>query len=290
MHQNSVYGTGVEIRSFVEIFDVHVTVFSRNFNYTTYFGNNLSNFKMELLLFNEHYDIIDYVNDNINIEIKRIKNINYKRKNIFPNCVPNKKLKLDIVNKNHVSDSNNLEINKDKYENRKRKIDLQNCTTNKKIKLEINQEKIKCSKLKEDSYYGEMTYRCSFCFAVYWKEERKKSNCCHSGKVILSPLSKFDSLLKNMLLYDKYFRHLIRYYNNLYSFATFSANVINEKQKAIYNLKIQGQVCHIVPNTILPVNNEEPYCGQLYIYDTNTAIEKRLNANKNITKKHLQLL
>ena len=52
------------------------------------------------------------------------------------------------------------------------------------------------------------------------------------------------------------FRILIRYYNNLFSFATFSANVKCENQKAIYNLKIQGQVCHKTPNNLIPTNDE----------------------------------
>ena len=72
---------------------------------------------------------------------------------------------------------------------------------------------------------------------------------------------------------------MIRYYNNLFCFATFAANVRHVQQKAIYNLKIQGQVCHITPNTIISPSNEEPTCGQLYIYDDITSIEKRLKTN-----------
>ena len=90
-------------------------------------------------------------------------------------------------------------------------------------------------------------------------------NVLKKGKIILSPLSIYDEKLKNLLLNDKNFRHLIRYYNNLFCFAKFNANVINNKKQAIYNLKIHGQICHKLPNNLLPNNSEETSCGQLYI-------------------------
>lgn len=75
----------------------------------------------------------------------------------------------------------------------------------------------------------------------------------------------------------------IRYYNNLFCYATFRANVPFTKQKAIYNLKIQGQVCHSTPTSLMPKDVENPTCGQLCIYDNVTAIEKRLKANENLS-------
>ena len=138
--------------------------------------------------------------------------------------------------------------------------------------------------MQDTSYFGEMTYVCKKCLAVYWKEEKHKSNCCHNGTVILSPLSDYDEKLKHMLLHDQTFRYLIRYYNNLFCFATFNANVKQEKKKGIYNLKIQGQICHITPNTLLPIDKEEPSCGQLYIYDNITALERRLKKNQDQVK------
>ena len=89
-------------------------------------------------------------------------------------------------------------------------------------------------------------------------KKKKKFNCCQKGKIILSPLSIYDEKLKNLLFNDKNFRHLIRYYNNLFCFATFNANEINNKKQAIYNLKIQGQICHKLPNNLLHNKSEEP--------------------------------
>ena len=60
-------------------------------------------------------------------------------------------------------------------------------------------------------------------------------------------------------------------------------NKVNER----YNLKIQGQVCHMTPNSLIPSNNEEPICGQLYIYDDVISIEKRQKANEKLIEEHL---
>ncbi|OXU16508.1 hypothetical protein TSAR_001351, partial [Trichomalopsis sarcophagae] len=96
-----------------------------------------------------------------------------------------------------------------------------------------------CDNVTETSYFGKMTIECKYCSAMFRKEKIKKSGCCHNSSIVLSPLSEYNRDLKQLLFYDSHFRHLIRYYNNLFCFATFSANVIHEKQKAVYNLKIQ---------------------------------------------------
>ena len=260
MSQNGIYGNEIEIKAFAEMYNIQVSVHSNNANDIYSFGNNSSSQKLMLLFDGNfdsgHYDIFEYFNDSVKSEILQLK-------------------------KN----------------NRKRKIDSQTDTKirNKKSKLivDYNRQKNKRTKKKElncSSYLGEMNYKCRYCSAVFWNEEQKKSNCCQNGNIILSPLSNYDAKLKHLLLNDDIFRYLIRYYNNLFGFATFNANIKYEKKKAIYNLKIQGQICHTTPNTLIPVNNKEPCCGQLYIYDNVTAVEKRLSKNKNLSREHLKLL
>lgn len=39
--------------------------------------------------------------------------------------------------------------------------------------------------------FGDMNVSCQHCNALYWKAERLKNNCCHSGKVKLPNLSKY---------------------------------------------------------------------------------------------------
>ena len=202
--------------------------------------------------------------NDINRKISRTSNIKISRKKSksFKFC------NNDINRK--ISRKNNVKISK-------RKLKSRNFCNNDKS-------------LNDPSYFGEMSYTCKFCSAVFWKEDRMKSNCCHNGTIYISPLSPYNENLKDLLLHDIHFRLLIRYYNNLFCFATFCANVKNENQKAIYNLKIQGQVCHITPNTLLPLHKEEPICGQLYIYDDITSVEKRLKSNEKLTKEHLEIL
>lgn len=136
---------------------------------------------------------------------------------------------------------------------------------------------------------GRMEVQCQFCGAVYWKQEKYKSICCHKGTVYIPQYSEYNEKLKKLLINDNDFRLLIRYYNNLFSFATFSANVLGDQDKSIYNLKIQGQICHKTPNYLLS-ESEEPTCGQFYIYDDNDAIEKKLKSNPNLSINHMKLL
>ena len=138
--------------------------------------------------------------------------------------------------------------------------------------------------------FGDMNYICPHCSVFFWHVEFSKKSCCHFGKVKLPPLTDYDNKMKNLLLYDLNYRQLIRYYNNRFSFASFSANVLNEHKKGIYNLKIQGQACHVTPNSIYARKGETPYGGQIDIYDDYKAIKRRLKDNSRLSKQHMEIL
>ena len=123
--------------------------------------------------------------------------------------------------------------------------------------------------------FGGINYICSHCLVFFGHVEFSKKSCCHFGKVKLSPLTDYDKKMKNLLLYDLHYRQLIRYYNNRFSFASFSANVLNEHKKGTYNLKIQDQVCHVTPSSIYARKGETPYGVPIYIYDDYKATEQR---------------
>ena len=55
-------------------------------------------------------------------------------------------------------------------------------------------------------------------------------------------------------------------------------------------MKIQGQVCHKTPNSLLCDKNKKPSCGQLYIYDDLTSIKKRLETNENLIRDHIEII
>ena len=123
----------------------------------------------------------------------------------------------------------------------------------------------------------------------FGKQNFQKKSCCHNGKVILPPLSEYNEDLKE-LLYDKKSKELIRYYNNKYSFASFNATVINNKNKRVYNLKIQGQVCHTSPKSVIVEPNQNPQNVQIYIYDEYIANQLRLKNNKALLEEHFTIL
>ncbi|OXU16454.1 hypothetical protein TSAR_006687 [Trichomalopsis sarcophagae] len=77
-----------------------------------------------------------------------------------------------------------------------------------------------------------------------------------------------------------------------YSFASFMSNEIEQKGKSIYNIKIQGQICHVTPNTLKPDIHKTPKHSQFYIYDDQSAVEKRLNTNNNkkLIQSHIETL
>ena len=62
------------------------------------------------------------------------------------------------------------------------------------------------------------------------------------------------------------------------------------EKKTIYNLKIQGQVCRKTPNSLLCEKNKKPSCGQSYIYEDLTSIEKKLETNENLIRDHIKII
>lgn len=251
MSENGIYGTEVEIKSFSEIYNVNIKIQKKDliFSYDTCTESNL---RLTLLFSGNnddgHYDILNYDDLNIEKKLKENKNLTgRKRKILYDNTCD------------------------DQCE--KRKLD--------KLKFEKEIE------YNETSNYGEMTIEWSFCNAKFWTEERIKTNCCKNKKIILPKLSHFDEKLKNLLLNDSDFRILIRYYNNLFSFATFNAKVLHDNTKAVYNLKIQRQVCHMTPNSII---GEKGSLTQLFIYDDLTKVEKYLKINDHLRNDHIKIL
>ena len=90
---------------------------------------------------------------------------------------------------------------------------------------------------------------------------------------------------------NRYIRKNTRYYNNAFSFASFSAKTIRYSGKQIYNLKIQGTIYQNLPNTVeCEDDNEKALGGQLYIYDTDTSINKRVPYYKQLNIDYLKYL
>jgi len=72
----------------------------------------------------------------------------------------------------------------------------------------------------------------------------------------------------------------IRSYNSSFSFASFNANLINfqDRRTGLYCFKI-GQIYYQINTALYAAQNESPTYGQLFIVDSNEAINHRLNQN-----------
>lgn len=260
---------------------------------------NLSNSFCENFSKNENFkELVFFDNNKINDSLCK----SFKKKTDFD--FDNNKKKLKAQNS---SDDFNLSVSLTKPDYSKLKnleqkslVDIQKEEKNKNSKYykiallnksEIS-ELLKTKKQKSFLYsnFGEMNYKCKYCSALYWSKESFKKLCCNDNTVSIPPLSPYNNNLKKLITKDSDFRKMIRYYNNSFSFATFGARYIYSNTQQIYNLKIQGEVHHVVPNTLEPLGCNDARNGQIYIYDTNTSIQKRLDYAPQLNEKYLNIL
>ncbi|GBM15167.1 hypothetical protein AVEN_39084-1 [Araneus ventricosus] len=131
----------------------------------------------------------------------------------------------------------------------------------------------------EEHNCGTMSEQCGFCGAVYWKEEKntahKYTKCCHDGKVQLPafPLTENSPDAKN-------YRQRIRECNSALAFASMGVQIKPPRGTGPYCYRLHGQVYHRVSPLYASDQHKESY-GQLYIFDSSEATEKRLSNNQN---------
>ncbi|ONM34067.1 Helicase [Zea mays] len=123
----------------------------------------------------------------------------------------------------------------------------------------------------ERSYYGGPEHVCPYCHAVFWFQERVKSDscstqrkivynlCCRGGKVNLKPFERPPPLLVDLLRFD--------------GGASIDKTINNGT--APYVFKINGVVHHKI-GTLLPQRGTQPKFAQLYTYDTKHETQNRL--------------
>ena len=199
-----MFNVGIKKFLFFTIYlEISIKILHTTSDHETVYDGNSNSLLNLTLLFNGpydsgHFDIFDYENSDIQKELKKFYN---KKANILKRKNENK-MKEKVLEK---------------------KLKL--------IKIFDISKHNSINNFKNINYLGAMTFKCLHCSAKFWKFEKRKSNCCQNGKIRLSPLSEYDKYLKNLLLYDNDFRNLIRYYNNLFCFASFNANVIHDQKK-----------------------------------------------------------
>lgn len=142
---------------------------------------------------------------------------------------------------------------------------------------------------------GNLSVKCSYCDAVFFKNENK-SSCCHNGKLSNLPTSteNFPFDIKQLFVgtddKSKNFREFIRQYNNANAFCSMGAN-IEHMSGSVYSFKISGDVYHrssvnIPIDFSLNSNNYQERGGdvsyaELFLYDTDTAVNIRMNNTAN---------
>lgn len=154
----------------------------------------------------------------------------------------------------------------------------------------------------QQDYLGEMNVKCIHCDALHFKSEKVSNkglsfnDCCSHGTVKLEPTPIFPNELLNLFngAHEKsndFFKH-IRHYNNLFSFASFNANLVNfgSRRSGPYCFKIQGQIYYQINTSLYPGEHEVPSYGQLFFVDQDEAMNVRMGQNSHLDQTTIEML
>ena len=141
-----------------------------------------------------------------------------------------------------------------------------------------------------------MSIECSHCHALHWKAESLTSStladikfgmCCYQGKISLIPLDQPPhDLLKYLTGQDdvsKTFRDQIRTYNYALAMTSVGRNLnysINQDGRGPYTFVLEGQLNHLA-GSLLPAEGVAPVYAQLYIHDSDVALQHRMQNTHN---------
>ena len=132
-------------------------------------------------------------------------------------------------------------------------------------------------------YLGMMVRKCDHCASISFTNELFK--CCHNGKVKLDHLSHYPDEMIQLMVGDSTqplnFQKNIRQYNSAFAFASMGATLATPPGHGPPCFRICGQIYHR-SGTLHPPDGEVPVFSQLYIIETNTALNHRMcqTANK----------
>ena len=135
---------------------------------------------------------------------------------------------------------------------------------------------------------GEMSERCEHCDARMFSAERVKGHfslCCSNGKVVLPNAHKLKAVpvyLKTLLTSNSReavnLRGNIRNYNSALAFASVTAHIdTTVSGSGTYAYRIHGEVYVQVGH----VGSETPSYNQLFVIDSEMALEYRMQRNEN---------
>lgn len=117
------------------------------------------------------------------------------------------------------------------------------------------------------------------CFSLFIYSNQKFYNIIRHQ--IIEYVTKHWNIYKALMIGNEYYKNVKE---NL-QYSKFMSNDIEGT-----NIEIDAFIKIYTPSSILAKRNEEPVCGQLYIYDNSTAIEKRLKKYPHVVEKHIIIL
>ena len=148
-------------------------------------------------------------------------------------------------------------------------------------------------------HIGDMNNRCPHCGAKYFQEECNAQHiftrCCFQGKVTLPPLQlpshNIVELYNGDTPHSRHFLEHIRHYNAAMSMASWNAALTEHAGRGPRVVTIHGQAYHLTAAQEAPQGQPAQY-AQLYILDTNEAMQQRINdpRNHNLRPEIMQLL
>ncbi|XP_078433142.1 uncharacterized protein LOC144704557 isoform X2 [Wolffia australiana] len=140
---------------------------------------------------------------------------------------------------------------------------------------------------------GGMSATCASCQSKMWMQERKHGSgqrnpvfqlCCKNGEVLLpafpNPPVTLLALLEGTTDEAKHYRNFLRAYNSAFGFTSSGENfdrTLADNHAGIYTYRIQGGVYHHISKALLPPVGEAPCFAQIYIYDTDYQIDRRIS-------------
>ncbi|PIA35515.1 hypothetical protein AQUCO_03500110v1 [Aquilegia coerulea] len=149
-----------------------------------------------------------------------------------------------------------------------------------------------------------MDVECSFCHALHWdgeklsKSTRKKTlfgMCCLQGKIKRPPLSplppSIQSLYEGSDKISKSYRKNIRAYNASNAFTSLGVKMDDRilNGRGPKSFTIHGELCHNV-GPLIPEIGKVPSYAQLYIYDSNSALDYRNKRNPQLREDVLKII
>jgi hypothetical protein len=133
---------------------------------------------------------------------------------------------------------------------------------------------------------------CKFCKAKRFQYEFP-TFCCMNGKTTLAPNEVPDELYHLFTSEEadaKSFRYMIRCYNSHFSFTSFGARIdknLASMRDGVYTFRAHGQIYHFLDQL---VHENEPKYLQLYFYDTDAELDRRMERTSDLDRRIVQVL